>query len=214
MRMIMKRFALIIAVVLVFPCIASAAADLRLKLGNAAGAEKIEFGNVTGDGTGSSSSNVQVEVALSHASDAAVGFVMGLGIFHRKHSGKIDDLVLPTTMDYKVTGISVAPGIQIKATDNFNFELRFELGYGNAGELTLNTPNFVWNKTDTGQYVSASLIAGWYYAFSKPGLQLGLEIGAQSFEGDFKIWNNFSGWENGTVKGTDGIANLVLGMRF
>jgi hypothetical protein len=210
----MKRFALILAVVLAFPCMASAAADLRLKLGNAAGAEKLEFGGVTGDGTGSRSSNVQAELALSHASDAPVGFVMGLGIFHRKHSGKIDDPTLPTTMDYKVTGISVAPGIRIKATDNFNFELKFELGYGNEGELTLTSPNVTWNDTDTGQYVSASLIAGWYYAFSKPGLQLGLEIGAQSFRGDFRIWNNFSGWEDGTVKGTDGIANLVLGMRF
>jgi hypothetical protein len=212
--MIMKRFALILTVVLAFPCMASAAVDLRVKLGNAAGAEKIEFGGITTDGDGRSSSNVQLEAVLSPASDATVGFVMGLGIFHRKHSGKIDDPVIPTTMDYEVTGISVAPGFRIKATDNFNFELKLELGYGGSGKLTLESPNMTWNDTDTGTYTSASLIAGWYYAFSKPGLQLGLEIGAQSFQGDFKIWNNFSGWEDGTVKGTDAIANLVLGMRF
>ncbi len=213
MRMIVKWFVLIFVVVFIFPRIASAAIDLRFKLGSAAGAEKIEAGSsLSGTGNGTSSSNGQVEVVLP-ASDAIVGYVTGFGIFHRKHSGQIDDLVLPTKMDYEVIGISVSPGFRIRASNNFNFELKLELGYG-KGELTLESPYSTWNETKRDIYTSGSLIAGWYYAFDQPGLQLGLELGVQSFSGKFKIWSNLISWDDGTVRGTDGVANLVLGMRF
>ena len=189
--------------------------DIRVKLGSAAEAEKIEInGDTTTDNFGSNSSNKQVELALSPASDSAVGFVLGWGIFNRKHSGKFYDLGPATTMDYEVTGISVAPGIRILASDNFKFELKLELGWGGAGQLTLETPGYVWNYIDTGEYTSESLIAGWYYTFSKPGLQLGLEIGAQSFQGGFKILNNSGQWVDGTVKGSLGTANIVFGLSF
>jgi len=93
------------------------------------------------------------------------------------------------------------------------FEGRFELALG-SGNPTLNTPSFTWNTTRKGLYTATSLILGGYYTISKPRLQPGLELGAQSFVGKFQIWNTAGFWADGKVKGSGGTANLVIGYRF
>lgn len=214
----MKRFVLLIALALVltFPCVSSADvnADLRVKLGSAAGMQDIEIDDISTDLDENGGGNVQLEVALSPAWHSPVGFVMGIGIFHRKHSGKDTDPTSPTTVDYEVTGISIAPGVRIRTSDRFQFEGRLEIGYGPEGEATFSTPGFAWNDTKEGSYASATLIAGWYYLFAKPGMQLGFELGLQSFVGEFQIWNSAGYWADGNVSGTTGTANVVLGLRF
>jgi len=192
--------------------------DIRLKLGNAAGVNEIEFDSngftedIDNDRHGS---NVQLEVAISPFQDSMFGPVFSAGLFSRRHSGSgtIAALSEQTTIDYDAGGLSLAGGLRIKANENFHFEVKLEIA-GGQGDVKLSTPNFVWDQTRDGSYASVGLIAGWYYAFSKPGFQLGLELGAQSFTGDFEIWNNAGRWEDASVSGSSGIANLVLGYRF
>jgi hypothetical protein len=161
--------------------------DLRVKLGSAAGVDNIEIADFAGaDTSQEDSSNFQIEVAFSPRQDSAVNFVGTVGIFGRDHKGHVDDLFLPTDVEYKAAGLSGSAGVSIKTNENLHFEGRLELALG-SGELT----------------------------FSKPGLQLGLELGAQTFVGNFQIWDDVAGaWTDGKVKGSGGMANLVIGYRF
>ena len=189
--------------------------DLRVKLGSAAGVDTVEVTNIgETDATQSGSGNFQVEVAFTPQSSSGANFVGTIGVFGRNHKGQVADPVLPTDVEYSAAGLSGSAGISVKASDNFHFEGRFELDLG-SGKPTLTTPGFVWNTTREGGYAATSLILGGYYTISKPGLQLGLELGAQSFVGNFQIWNSITGsWMAGKVKGTGGTANLVIGYRF
>ncbi len=45
-------------------------------------------------------------------------------------------------------------------------------------------------------------------------MQIGLELGSQSFVGNFQIWNNAGYWSDGKVEGSGGIINLVVGVYF
>jgi hypothetical protein len=210
-----KKIIVVLAVVLVFPCIALAElnTDVRLKLGGAAGASSLDFsGYPSIDGSGSSGKNIQVEVVLSPTQDSPAGFVIGVGAFNRTHSGNFDSA--PLNLDYKATGFSIAPGVGFKVNENLHFEGRLELDYSPSGTVSLSSPGVVFNETQSGVYTSSSLIGGIYYTFYKPGFQLGFELGFQSFEGDFKIWNNSGYWTDGKVKGSGAIANLAFGVRF
>jgi hypothetical protein len=188
--------------------------DMRVKLGSAAPADKVEFSNgLEGTASSQSSGNFQIEAAIIPQTDSGVNFVGTVGIFGRHHAGHVDDPVLPTDVEYDASGLSGSAGVGIKASDNVHFEGRFELALG-AGKPTLTTPGFVWNETKAGGYSSGSLILGGYVTISKPGLVLGLELGAQSFTGNFQIWNNNGTWTDGKVKGSGGTVNLVVGYRF
>jgi hypothetical protein len=189
--------------------------DLRVKLGSAAGVDNIEIADFAGaDTSQEDSSNFQIEVAFSPRQDSAVNFVGTVGIFGRDHKGHVDDLFLPTDVEYKAAGLSGSAGVSIKTNENLHFEGRLELALG-SGELTLTSPGVIWNTTKEGEYVATSLILGSYFTISKPGLQLGLELGAQTFVGNFQIWDDVAGaWTDGKVKGSGGMANLVIGYRF
>jgi hypothetical protein len=206
-----KKLLLFVVIAVALPGIAFAEmdTDLRFKFGSSAQADELTIGGVTGTGTGESSSNVQIELIFSPKTQESVGVIFGAGLFARTHSGS-DNTV---TLDYKAAGLSLTGGIGIKANDNVHFEGKLELGLG-SGEPDFSSPGFVFNSTDSGAYSSVSLIVGGYYTVSNPGLQIGLELGTQSFKGDFKIMNNGGSWSDGTVEGSSVTVNLVLGYRF
>jgi hypothetical protein len=210
-----KKLSLFVVIVVALPGLAFAEmnTDLRVKFGSSAQADELTIDGVTGTGTGESSSNFQVELIFSPKTQASVGFIFGAGLFARKHSGSDNDPIVPVTLDYKAAGLSLTGGIGIKANANLHFEGKLELGLG-SGEPTMSSPGFVFNSTDSGSYSSVSFIVGGYYTVSSPGFQIGLELGTQTFEGDFKIWNNGGFWSDGTVEGSSGTVNLVLGYRF
>ncbi len=201
---------------LVFPCTTSAEInkDLRLKLGSTAGFDEMKLGSLKDEGSDKVRGNVQIETVFSPHWQSFGGFVVGIGIFRRQHSGKMDDLGLETNVDYRVSGVSVAPGYRMKHSDRFHFEGKLELGYGKAGEGTLSTPGVSWNTTKEGRYESVTMIAGWYYSFRRPGCQLGLEVGMQDVQGNFAIMNNNGQWTGIQATGTNGAANLIAGIRF
>jgi len=184
--------------------------DVRVKLGNAAGIDTVEFPNLpTADASQDGGVNFQVELVLSNRQDAGVTFVGGVGIFGRTHKGNTNPLLFPTTsIEYDAGGLSGTAGIGIKSNENLHFEGRVELDLG-AGK-----PHNAPYSVDDDGYAALELIFGGYYTFGKPGLQLGLELGVQSFTGEFQIWSFPGYWADGKVKGSGGIANLVVGCRF
>jgi hypothetical protein len=187
--------------------------DLRMKLGSAAGVDSVEFSNSgTFDTSQSDSGNFQVEAAFTPQQGPGVNFVGTLGAFGRNHKGHMSGPFFPTDVEYSAAGMSGSAGISIAASKKFHFEGRFELAVG-VGKPSLTAPFAPGSPTRDGGYAAASLLLGGYFTFSKPGLQLGLELGAQSFVGNFQIWNG-GVWEDGKVKGTGGTANLVIGYGF
>ncbi len=184
--------------------------DLRVKLGSAAGVDTIEFSDTgTFDASQSDSGNFQFEVAFTPRQGPGANFVGTIGVFGRDHEGR--EQFSATDVEYSAAGLSGSAGISIKAERNLHFEGRLELALG-VGEPTFSP--FI-GPTREGGYAAASLILGGYYTFSKPGLQLGLELGAQSFVGNFEIWDDFTGsWVDGKVKGSGGTVNLVIGYGF
>jgi hypothetical protein len=188
--------------------------DLRVKAGSAAGVDKVEFTNIAqGDASQTSSGNFQIELAFSPQNSETVNFVGTVGLFGRDHKGHIDDPVYPTDVKYEASGLSGSAGVSIKANESIHFEGRFELALG-RGKPTLTTPGFAWNTIQDGNYVATGIILGGYVTMKDPRLQFGLELGAQSFDGKFQIWNNGGYWSDGEVKGSGGTANLVIGYRF
>jgi hypothetical protein len=188
--------------------------DLRLKFGTAAGAQRLDFGNIVGHGSSDKGTNAQIEVILSRRQDTPVRFLMAFGAFSRRHEGKINDLSFPAKVDYSVAGLSFAPGVRVRINDTWNFEGRIEAGFGNSGKLTLDSPGVIWNDTKKGDYQSISLIAGMYYLFKNTTSRLGLEIGMQEFNGDFEIRTNGGIWTAANVTGRSAIANIVYGIQF
>jgi hypothetical protein len=188
--------------------------DLRVKAGSAAGVDTVEFTNITqGDASQKSSGNFQIEVAFTPKNREQVNFVGTIGLFGRTHEGHVDDPVLPTDVKYEASGLSGSAGISVKANELVHFEGRFELALG-RGKPTLTTPGYAWNATQDGNYSAVGIIFGGYITMKDPRLQIGLELGAQSFTGKFQIWNNGGYWSDGEVRGSGGTANLVLGYRF
>ncbi len=188
--------------------------DLRLKLGSSAGVDKVEFSNIDqSDASQSDSGNFQIEAAFTPRQSSPVNFVGTIGLFSRNHEGHVTDPVFPTDVKYDASGVSGSVGVSVAANEDFHFEGRLELASG-SGKPTLSTPFVVWNPTKEGSYTATSVILGGYYTISKPGLQVGLELGTQSFKGEFQIWNNAGFWSDGNVKGSGGIANLIIGYRF
>ncbi len=188
--------------------------DVRAKLGNAAGIDTVELTNVaTADASQDGGGNFQIELVLSQRVDTGATLVGGVGLFGRTHKGNVPDPFVPTDVKYDASGISGTVGIGIPASPNFHFEGRVELDLG-RGEPTLSSPTVAFNSTQDGDYVAGELIFGGYYTVSKPGLQLGLELGVQSFTGEFQIWNNAGFWNDAKVKGSGGIINFVIGARF
>ncbi len=194
--------------------VAETGVDLRVKLGSAAGVDKVEFSDTgTFNASQSDSGNFQIEVAFT-PEQGPVNFVGTIGIFGRNHQGHIDDpFFVPTDVKYDAGGLSGSAGVSIKANENLHFEGRFELDLG-SGKPTFTSPFVIFNPVKEGSYAATSLILGGYFTLSKPGLQLGIELGAQSFTGNFQIWNNAGFWEDAKVKGSGGTANLVIGYRF
>jgi hypothetical protein len=189
--------------------------DIRAKLGVASGPEVIQFTSIKTLQIDSHrrGRNYQVDVVISPWQALKVGPVFSAGVFQRSYSGTFFDDTDTTSMDYDATGVCLAGGIRIKANERFHFEAKVEIGRG-RGKVALESPTVVWNRTDDGRYTSAAVMAGWYYVFSRPGLQLGLEVGGQEFTGEFDIWHNTGRWVSGKVKGEGGLAHLVLGYRF
>jgi hypothetical protein len=183
--------------------------DVRVKLGSAAGVDTIEFSDTgTFDVSQSDSSNFQVEVAFT-PQQGPVNFVGTAGIFGRDHEG--NDPFSVTHITYSAAGLSGSAGISIAADNHLHFEGRLELALG-SGEPTFSPFS---GPTRKGSYAATALIFGGYYTISRPGLQIGLELGAQSFVGNFQIFDStFGTWVDGKVKGSGGTANLVIGYRF
>jgi len=187
---------------------------LRVKLGGAAGINKGEVTNVvTSNATQEAGGNFQVELVVTQRLESGVAFVGSVGLFGRQHNGKVTDPVFPTDIKYDAGGVSGSIGASFKANENLHFEGRFELDIG-AGKPTLTTPGFIWNSVRPGGYSAAALIFGGYYTITRPGVQIGLELGSQSFVGNFQIWNNAGYWSDGKVEGSGGIINLVVGVYF
>lgn len=213
----MKRsFLLFLILTFAFPhfVFAGVDTDLRLKLGTAAGAQRLDFGNVVGHGSSDRGTNAQIEVVVSRQQDSTVRFIMALGAFRRQHEGKINDLSFPTRVNYSVAGMSFAPGVRVRINDTWNVEGKVEAGLGNAGKLTLDSPGVIWNDTKKGEYQSISVIAGAYYNFKNTRSRIGLEIGMQEFNGHFEILSNSGQWAAQHVTGRSPIANLVVGIEF
>jgi hypothetical protein len=206
-------FLLLVCFLVVVPFSASADqdVDMRLKFGSAAEADKFKLEYLNRSGSGQSSGNLAFEVIVNQHQAGSVGFLFGGGFFARRHSGNDRDPVQPTDVDYKAAGAEFIAGVGIRATESLHFEGKLELGYG-AGEPTF-APGF-WYPTEPDNYSSVSVILGSYYTFAKPGFQIGLELGYQSFSGDFKIWNTSGYWMDGTIEGSSATANVVLGYRF
>lgn len=212
----LSRIMLVGLLAVIAPGIAHAefTTDLRMKLGSAAEVDRIEFSTgLVGDAAGESGGSFQLELVMTQQSAGSAAFVGSVGLFSRTHGGNVPDPFLPTDIEYAAAGISGSAGISIKASDTVHLEARFELGVG-SGEPTLTTPGFQWNAVQEGGYAATSLIFGGYFTTSTPGFQLGLELAAQSFVGDFQIWNNSGYWTDGKVKGGGGTASIVLGYRF
>jgi hypothetical protein len=192
---------------------AEVSTDLRVKLGGSAGIDTVEFENLaSGDASQDGGGNFQLEAVFSQEQEGPT-FVGGVGIFGRTHKGNVPDPFLPTDVQYDAAGLSGTAGVGVKANENLHFEGRAELDLG-RGKPSLSTPGAVWNSVQEGDYVAWDLIVGGYYTVGKPGLQIGLELGVQTFSGEFQIWNNAGFWNDGKVKGNGGIANLVVGVRF
>jgi len=215
----MKKITMLVVLLLVLPCMAFAMdLDLRFKGGEAAGLDEM---NVTdaflfATGSGDSSRNLQVELAFIPLAQRTVSPVFTIGFFDREHAGTVSDAFtgLPSTsVEYNVQGIAFGAGVRIKAADNLHFEGRIEAGAG-EGKPDISTPGFIWHDVKEGSYASFSLILGSYYTFSTPQIQLGFEVGTQSFSGDFQIWNSSGYWSDADVRGSGGIVNLVVGHRF
>jgi sRNA-binding regulator protein Hfq len=182
--------------------------DIRFKFGTAAQIDKNTENGTSVDLNGEDSSNIQIEVETIMYEESNVGLLLNAGFFVRKHSGS-DILTSRNKIDYDAAGISLGIGIGIRATDNLHFEGKGELGLG-AGNAKITAPGQTVGSTKAGGYASVSLIAGAYYTFSKPGFQIGLELGAQTFNGKF-TYNDINDEE---VQGSSGTANLVVGYRF
>ncbi len=187
--------------------------DLRLKFGTAAQIDKINQEGTTFDVNGENSGNIQIEVNTIMYGQSDVGLLLSGGLFVREHSGS-SKFASQNTIHYDAAGVSLGIGMGIKANEHLHFEGKGELGLG-RGNATLTAPGQNVGSTESGAYASFSFIAGAYYTFSKPGLQIGLELGAQSFIGKF-TFNDIT--VNRTfdeeVKGSSGTANLVVGYRF
>jgi len=182
--------------------------DIRFKLGTAAQIDKLTENGTSADLNGETSSNIQIEVNTIMYGQSNAGLLLNAGLFVREHSGS-NTLTPQNKIDYNAVGVSLGIGMGIKASDHLHFEGKAELGLG-AGKAKLTAPGQPVGSTESGAYASFSLIAGAYYTFSKPGFQIGLELGAQSFDGKFK----YNGIYEEELKGASGTANLVVGYRF
>jgi sRNA-binding regulator protein Hfq len=182
--------------------------DIRFKFGTAAQIDKLTENGTSADLNGEDSRNIQIEVNTIIYGQSSVGLLLSAGLFVREHSGS-DKFTSQNKIDYDAVGVSLGIGMGIKASDHLHFEGKAELGLG-GGNATITAPGQTVGSTDSGGYVSFSLIAGAYYTFSKPGLQIGLELGAQTFDGKF-TYNSIYDEE---VKGSSGTANFVVGYRF
>jgi hypothetical protein len=211
-----KPIVLFLFAMLAFPCLvyAEIETDLRFKLGNAAGLDGIEFENAVGSGPDKRGTNAQAEVVMSPRPDSRTSFVIGIGLFHRQHSGEINNLSVPIDVEYAVTGMSIAPGARLRISDALSFEMKFELGLSSAGHVTLKSPGIDWNAARKGNYLSTSLIAGAYYVFESSSIRVGVEVGMQEVNGHFEIMSNGGGWSPGNLTGEGGIGNIVFGFQF
>jgi hypothetical protein len=132
----------------------------------------------------------------------------------RTHSGKADDPLIQGTINYEASGLCFSGGLWIKPSDRLHIEVKAEFGFG-SGWATLSNTRFVSGQTQGRSYVSGSAILGLYYSASNLGFQVGLELGWQSFGGDFEVQNSASKhWEGGSVEGSGVTANVALGYRF
>jgi hypothetical protein len=211
----MRKLIIVIAVAYALavpkPALAELNTDIRVKLGSAPGINKFEANGLTAGLDKDGGGNFQVEVALSPVQENPVGFVFSAGIFGRTHKGT-ENTFPQTEIEYNAGGLSFAGGVGIKASPNFHFEGKLGLDLG-AGKPK-STPSVGWVSTEDRGYAALSLIFGGYYSVSKPGFQIGLELGAQSWAGDFRFMNSFGQWSDATVKGNGGFVNLVIGSRF
>jgi hypothetical protein len=195
------------------PTAASTTKDLRIRFGSTTGITELEDDgfvySLEDDGGG----NFQIDFVVGLYRTTTVGLVLSAGLFSREHSGFDNDPFFPTKIEYTAGGISLGAGIGIQVSPKAHVEGRLELGLG-SGEPTFTSPGAAWNPVQSGPYASVSLIVGGYITLSTPGLQLGLELGSQSFSGSFEIWNNAGFWDEATVNGSGGMVNAVLGFRF
>jgi sRNA-binding regulator protein Hfq len=179
--------------------------DLRLKFGSAAWIDKITENGTTYDVKDDTGRNIQIEASTVKYGQSNVGLLLSAGFFVREHSASDNQY----NIEYDAVGVSLGIGMGVKANDHLHFEGKAELGLG-AGNATITSPRFANGPMESGGYASFSLIAGAYYTFSKPGFQLGLELGVQTFSGEFTYAGSF----DEEVEGTSGTANLIVGYRF
>ncbi len=188
--------------------------DIRLKLGSAAPVKTVAMTGLGQGASDSSSSNFQAELAITPRQGATVNFVGTVGLFIRHHVGLVAQ-PLPTEVDYDAQGISGSAGVSVRANERVHFESRLELAMG-SGKPDLRTHGIDWKPTREDQYQATSIIVGGYLTVSKqaPAFQIGLELGAQSYSGDFSILNDAGSWTKGKVKGSGSTVSLVAGFSF
>lgn len=197
-----------------YPVLAETDTELRFKLGSAPGSDRIEMGSTIGHGPDSYGTNVQVEAVLAPRRNSTAAFIMSLGLFYRQHPGDIKNLSFPIKVDYSAYGMSIAPGLRLRISDNWNVEGKIEIGTGKADKLMLDSPGLDWTVLKKGDYNSLSPIIGCYYLFENSASRIGFEIGHQKFWGDFEIWSNSGNWSQATLSGRNDTANIIYGIQF
>lgn len=186
--------------------------DLRIRLGNAPGITETKTAGLTIPSTAEEGGNFQMDFVVGLYKDSSVGLVLAAGIFSRMHAGYDTDAP-PTHIDYDAAGVNLGIGIGIKASETVHFEGRAEMGLG-RGKPTFTPSLGPLISVEPGGYSSFTFIAGAYVTLGKPGFQVGVEVGTQSFGGRFTIQDIFGQSISGMANGSGGIANLVLGYRF
>ncbi|HUJ16510.1 MAG TPA: hypothetical protein VL197_00810 [Nitrospirota bacterium] len=200
----MKKTTYLIFLLMLFPSFAAAEVDLRIK------------GGITHLSTSEIGSNVQLEFDIIPMGQSTVSPLIAAGYFDRTHSKKIATLPVPgskdnsSTIDYDASGLLGAVGIRVKTGEHGQLESKVEFSQG-KGKPNISTIPGSINQPQEDSYTATAFILGYYYTFSRPGVQLGIEVGTQSFDGKYKV-NMFG--QSGKISGSAGIANITLGFRF
>ena len=187
--------------------------DARMKFGQAADVTDLDLYGAKYAGSGKAGENIQLEATIGFSEGADWGYLLGAGVFKRQHSGNVTIGLKPTEVDFDATGVTIAGGAGMKVGKAMHVEGKLELAIG-SGQPTFSSPGDVWNQSKSGDYRSYGVVLGGYYTWASTGLQCGVELGMQSFTGNFSIMNNSSQWVDAEVTGKSSTVNLIVGYRF
>lgn len=144
-----------------------------------------------------------------------VGFVIGGGVVFGEHNTEVDLGLGSSEFSYQGGGIQLTGGLLVLPTETWSIELRPWFTYGQGTLIPEDELDIDEEQLDA--YSSYGIALGTYYAFSKPGLLVGAEIGYGSFEGDFEwdLLNSVNDEDTtGSLEGASFHAAVTLGVRF